>query len=58
METGGADSEQELIFCFRDFMGSGNLILDHKLLTEHQSKQNGSFIVNKPPGSAKSWAGN
>lgn len=56
METGGADSEHELIFCFCDFMGSGNLILDHKLLIEHQSKQNGSFIVNKPPGSAKSWA--
>ena len=37
MEREGAASEpeQELIFCFRDFMGSGNLILDRKLLMEH-----------------------
>lgn len=36
MEREGAarEPEQELIFRFHGFMGSGNLMLDHKLLIE------------------------
>lgn len=37
MQKQGEASEpkRELIFCFHDYMGSDNLILDHNLLIEH-----------------------
>lgn len=45
MEREGAASEpeRELIFCFHDFMGSGNLILDHKLLIERTKQTEWNF---------------